>query len=66
MNRGEQDFGEGEEIEEFAKKYKLGDFSEYQVKMRRQFEYDIERIHHHLSMRNYYVCTKKKDFIMTC
>lgn len=28
LNRGEQDFGEGEDIEGFAKKYQLGDFSE--------------------------------------
>ncbi|MDH6364047.1 antitoxin Phd [Enterococcus sp. PF1-24] len=28
LNRAEQDFGEGKDIDEFAKKYKLGEFSE--------------------------------------
>jgi len=28
LNRAEQDFGEGEDIDEFARKYKLGEFSD--------------------------------------
>lgn len=28
LNRAEQSFGEGEDISEFAKKYKLGEFSD--------------------------------------
>ncbi|WP_048000258.1 type II toxin-antitoxin system prevent-host-death family antitoxin [Lactiplantibacillus herbarum] len=28
LNRAEADFGEGEDIDEFAKKYKLGDFGD--------------------------------------
>lgn len=28
LNRAEEEFGEGEDIEEFAMKYKLGEFSE--------------------------------------
>ncbi|MGI6154972.1 MAG: type II toxin-antitoxin system Phd/YefM family antitoxin [Enterococcus lemanii] len=28
LNRAEEEFGDGEDIDEFAKKYKLGDFSE--------------------------------------
>lgn len=28
LNRAEEEFGEGEEIDEFAKKYHLGEFSE--------------------------------------
>jgi hypothetical protein len=27
LNRAEQEFGVGEDIDEFARKYKLGDFS---------------------------------------
>ncbi len=28
LNRAEEEFGDGEDIDEFAKKYNLGDFSE--------------------------------------
>lgn len=28
LNRAEQEFGDGEDVEEFARKYKLGEFSD--------------------------------------